>query len=222
MDPIDLIDAQLLKAAAPETPIQQLAQWADPLKLGCIKFGISGVRPIAALLAQAAHESGGFQKLSENLNYSAQRLAEVWPGRFAISPHAAAKAPNILARQIQHNPELIANAVYASRMGNGPPESGDGWRYRGAGLFDLTGRNNQEAFGESIGMPLEQVPAYLQTVNGAAMSACWFFRTHGLEDLAITAGCQDETKAINGGEIGLADRTARFNAVVKAMLARGA
>jgi putative chitinase len=213
MSPIDLIDAQLLKVAAPETPIQLLVQWADPLKLGCIKFGIDGVRPIAALLAQSAHESGGFQRLSENLNYSAERLCQVWPHRF---PSLAAAAP------YAHNPEALANFTYANRMGNGPPESGDGWRYRGGGLFETTGHDNYSALATALSMTVADAADYVRTVNGAAMSACFFFVTHGLIDLAMTPGCADDTKAVNGGELGLADRTQRFNAVVQAMLARGA
>jgi putative chitinase len=204
--PIDCIDAQLLKIAAPENSISVLAGWADPIKLGCQKFAIDTEREIACLLAQAGHESAGFTKLSENLNYSAQGLANTWPRRFAVDPHATIKAPNALALRIQRNPEAIANATYANRMGNGAPESGDGWLHRGFGPFQITGANNQAAFGRSIGMPLAQVPAYLQTISGGAMSMCWFFQTHGLSDLAATPGCDDETRAINGGVIGLADR----------------
>lgn len=222
MHPIDLIDAQLLKVAAPETPIQALAQWADPLKLGCQRFAIDGVRPIAALLAQAAHESCGFASASENLNYSAKRLAEVWPKRFALDPRAAIKLPNATARAIERKPEAIANFVYGNRMGNGPAESGDGWRFRGGGPFEITGRNNYQALADALGLGLDDAPAYVRTINGGAMSACWFFRMHGLEDLAITPGVADETKAINGGLIGFADRKRRFDAVVAAMIARGA
>ena len=219
---IDLIDVQMLKIAAPEAPIQALAQWADPIKLGCIKFRIDGIRPIAALLAQAAHESAGFQRLVENLNYSAEGLARTWPKRFAINPAATLKQPNALALSLDRKPELIANNVYANRMGNGPPESGDGWRYRGEGPFQITGRNNQAALAAAMGMTLEQVGPYLASINGGAMSMCWFFRAHGLEDLAITPGCEDETRVINGGEIGLADRKARFDALVTELIRRGA
>jgi putative chitinase len=219
---IDLIDASLLKAAAPETPIQLLAPWADPIKLGCIKFGVDHARGIAALLAQAAHESGGFQHLSENLNYSAEGLARTWPKRFAVNPSARLKQANALALSLERKPELIANHVYANRMGNGPPESGDGWRYRGEGPFQITGHDNQAAFAASIGMPLEEVPAYLATINGGAMSMCWFFQAHGLEDLAQTPGCADETRVVNGALIGLADRTARFTAVLHELQRRGA
>jgi putative chitinase len=120
------------------------------------------------------------------------------------------------------NPEALANYVYANRMGNGPPASGDGWRHRGFGPFQITGKENQEPFGDAIGMTVDQVPDYLRTTNGGAMSMCWFFKMHGLENLANTPGVRDETEAINGGDNGLANRTTRFNAVVNELLRRGA
>lgn len=217
---IDLIDPQLLKIAAPESPIQALAAWADPIKLGCQKFGIDGIRPIAALLAQAAHESRGFQRLSEDLFYkSADRIQAIFGQGLA----GRARFPNLKSCEPYcRNPEALANYVYANRMGNGPPASGDGWRYRGQGPFQLTGKANQAEFSAAIGMPLEEIPAYLAGVNGGAMSMCWFFKRHGLEDLALTPGIADETKAINGGLIGLDDRKRRFDAVVSEMIRRGA
>jgi putative chitinase len=217
---IDLIDAQLLKVAAPETPIQMLAVWPDPLKLGCQRFAIDGVRPIAALLAQGSHESQGFTKLKEDLFYKTpDRIQAI----FGQGVAGRARFPSLKSCEpYVRNPEALANYVYANRMGNGPPSSGDGWRHRGEGVFMLTGKANQAEFGAAMGMPLDDVPDYLATVNGAAMSACWFFRRHGLEDLAITPGIIDDTKAINGGLIGLDDRTRRFNAVVAELLRRGA
>jgi putative chitinase len=222
MHVIDAVDAQLLKIACPENSITMLAGWADPIKVGCQRFGIDTPRGIAALLAQAGHESAGLTRLSENLNYSAQRLAEVWPARFAVNPKAAVKVPNVLAINLARNPQAIANHVYADRMGNGPPASGDGWRHRGFGPFQLTGKKNQAAFGEAIGMPVDQVPDYLRTTNGGAMSMCWFFKVNGLEDLAATPGIADETRAINGGLNGLPDRQRRFDAVLAELTRRGA
>jgi putative chitinase len=210
---IDLIDPQLLKIAAPETPIQLLAGWADPLKLGCTRFGIVDVRQIAALLAQSAHESGGFQHLVENLSYSASRLCAVWPHRF---PTLASALP------YARNPERLANFVYADRMGNGPPESGDGWLYRGRGPFELTFLDNYRAFATAAGIGLADAPAYVETINGGAMSACWFFNANNLGALADTPGVADETRRINGGLIGLDDRKARFDAVVAELIRRGA
>jgi putative chitinase len=220
MHPIDLIDAQLLKIAAPETPIQVLASFADPLKLGCQRFGIDGVRPVAALLAQGAHESGGFQKLKEDLFY---RTPDRIQAIFGQGVAGRSRFPTLKSCEpYVGKPEALANYVYANRMGNGPPSSGDGFRHRGEGVFQLTGKANQAAFAAAIGMRLEDVPAYLATINGAAMSACWFFKEHGLEDLAITPGIIDDTRAINGGLIGLQDRKRRFDAIVAEMIRRGA
>lgn len=212
MQPVDCIDAQLLKLVMRENSAAVLAGWADPIKLGCNRFGIATDREVACLLAQAGHESAGLTVLSENLNYSAGGLARTWPHRYALNPGAsrAALVPNALAYRLQHNPQAIANNVYANRMGNGDEASGDGWKHRGFGPFQITGADNQEAFGKAAGVPPDQVPGYLRTTNGGAMSMCWFFKVHGLADLAKTPGCADETKAVNGGENGLADRTMRF------------
>lgn len=217
---IDMIDPQLLKIAAPENTAAQLAGWADPIKLGCRKFGIDTVREVAALLAQAGHESSGFTRLSEGLNYTTpERIKAVFgqgnAGRKRF-PTVASCAPYC------RNPEKLANYVYANRMGNGPPESGDGWRHRGFGPFQVTGKNNQTAFGQAVGIPLAQVPEYLRTTNGGAMSMCWFFKVNGLESLAETPGVTDETKAVNGGTNGLADRKKRFDAIVAELIRRGA
>lgn len=213
-DTIDMIDPQLLRVACPETPTAELTRWADPLKHGCRRFGIDTVREIAALLAQAGHESCGFTRMEEGLFYkTADRLCQVWPSRF---PTAASATPYC------RNPEALANKVYANRMGNGPPESGDGYRFRGYGPFQLTGRDNHTAFGDAIGMPVDDVAAYIRTPIGGALSACWFFKVNGLERLAATPGVEDETRRVNGGTHGLADRTARFNRVVTELLRRGA
>jgi putative chitinase len=218
--PIDLIDPQLLKIAAPENDTLHLAGWADPIKLGCQRFGIDTVREIAALLAQAAHESCGFTRLSENLNYTnPQRIKDV----FGQGHAGRLRFPTLASCQPYcRNPERLANYVYANRMGNGPPASGDGWRFRGCGPFQLTGRNNYQAFADAVGMEVEEVPDYVRSQNGGAMSMCWFFKVNGLEDLAATPGVADETRAINGGLIGLPDRKRRFDLVVAEMIRRGA
>jgi putative chitinase len=210
--PIDMIDARLLHIAAPETPATVLAQWADPMKRACLKFGIDTVREVASFVSQAAHESGGFTRLEENLNYSTNRLCEVWPKRFTPS----------LAAECAYKPEKIANIVYADRMGNGPPQSGDGSRYRGRGIFQLTGKRNYAACALALQTDLRVMPEFLLTPDGAALSAAWFFHENGLDALAATPGVEDETRRLNGGVIGLNDRKARFDRVVAEMLARGA
>lgn len=212
MNVIDLIDAALLSAAAPEQPPSQLAKWVQPIKAACQRWGIDTVREVAAFLGQGAHESGGFRYMTENLNYRAERLREVWPKRFTPA----------LAMDCAGNAEKIANIVYANRMGNGPPESGDGWRYRGAGLFQLTGLFNQKACAVALGMTLDGFGDYLRTPEGAALSAGWFFHEHGLDALAATPGVEDETRRLNGGVLGLPDRKKRFDAVVRELLRRAA
>jgi putative chitinase len=222
MDVIDLIDAQLLKLACPENSTLELAAWVDPIKLACRRFGIDKVREIAAFLAQGGHESGGFLHLEENLNYSGERMCQVWPHRYAVNPKEKPPRPNALAISLQHNPQALANNVYANRLGNGGPASGDGWRCRGYGLFQLTGRHNHQAFADAFGIEFEEVPNYIRTKAGAAMSAAWFFKVNGLEDLAMTPGVDDETRRINGGLVGLDDRKRRFTAVVNELLRKGA
>lgn len=211
--PVDLIDVDLLRAACPGASAAELEKWVSPIKAACKRWEIESVREVAAFLSQAGHESMNFRRLEENLNYSAPRLRQVWPRRFPTAAVAEAYA---------RNPEKLANNVYANRMGNGPPESGDGWRFRGAGLFQLTGRSNHTRCAEALGIPLKNFPDYLRSPVGAAMSAGWFFFDNDLHRLANTPGVEDETRRINGGLHGVEDRRDRFNAVVALLLERGA
>jgi putative chitinase len=209
---IDLIDESLLKLAAPANP--HLDTWVAPIKAACTKFEIDTVREVACFIAQAGHESNGFMSLVENLSYSAQRLTQVWPKRFPTLAIANAYA---------HNPEKLANKVYAGRMGNGDEASGDGWNFRGAGLFQLTGRDNYARFAKTVGMTPEAAAKWIrETADGAAMSAAWFFDDRGIDRLAETAGVEDETRAINGGVLGLPERKALFDKIVKELIKRGA
>jgi len=212
MSPIDLIDAQLLSIAAPETPAGELAAWVQPIKAACQRFEIDRVRRIAAFIAQMAHESG-LRPRTENLNYSAKRLTEVWPSRFPTME---------VARQFERNPEKLANAVYANRMGNGPPASGDGWRFRGAGPLQITGRNNFTGFATAMEMTIDMALQYARTIEGGIMAAAWFWEENDINRLADTPGVEDESRRINGGTHGLADRRARFDRVVRELLRRGA
>lgn len=206
---IAMISAKLLKIACPENSLAELEAWVAPIKAACRRWGIDTLREVACFLAQAGHESSGFTTLEEGLNYRAARLCEVWPKRF----------PNIaFASQYAHNPEKLANFTYANRLGNGPPETGDGYRHRGFGIFQLTGKRNQAAFGEDYGIPLADVPAFIRTKEGAAMSAGWFWQENGLDAEAATPGVEDETRKINGGTHGLEDRQRRTAAVIAAML----
>lgn len=164
-------------------------------------YDINTPQRIAMFVAQCAHESGNFRVLKENLNYKAESLTKVWPRYF----------PNLdVARQYAHKQEAIANRAYAGRMGNGPEESGDGWRYCGRGLIQLTGKDNYTRFAMSIETPVEEIPAYLGTFEGAVQSACWFWETNNLNQWCDQGDVMTVTKKINGGTLGLADRQKHY------------
>ena len=162
------------------------------------EYEINTSRRAAAFLAQAGHESAQFTALKENLNYSAEGLCKVWPKRFTS---AAMAAP------YNRNPEKIANLVYANRMGNGDEESGDGWKHCGRGYIQLTGKSNYEACGEALDKDLDEDPLWLTTPEGAARSAAWFWHKNGLNKYADADDIVTCTKHINGGTIGLEERT---------------
>ncbi|PXW75993.1 putative chitinase [Blastomonas natatoria] len=210
---IGKIDVQLLRVACPERTEAQLAPWVEPIQRACKRFDINTVRRVAAFISQMAHESSLKEGREENLNYSARRLTEVWKSRFPTIARAEPYA---------RNPEKLANRVYAGRMGNGPEISGDGWKFRGAGPMQLTGRSNWTGFADAMGMTVDQALTYGRTLEGGVMSAAWFWNVNDLNRLADTPGVEDETRRINGGTHGLADRTARFNRTVAALLAAGA
>jgi len=192
-----------------------LDHWCEALNKILPNYDINTPQREAAFLSQCAHESGNFTQLSENLNYSAQGLANTWPGRFAVkgADGNAVKpyTPNELATSIQRNPELIANNVYANRMGNGSVESGDGWKFRGRGLIQLTGLANYTAFAATVNMTPDQVVGYAETFDGAVQTACWFWNTNNLNQYADVNNIKTITQRINGGLNGLDDRIAKYN-----------
>ncbi len=210
---IGKIDVHLLRVACPERTEADLAPWVEPIQRACKRFDINSVRRVAAFISQMAHESSLKPGREENLNYTARRLTQVWPARF---PSVAAAEP------YARNPEKLANRVYAGRMGNGPEMSGDGWKFRGAGPMQLTGRSNWTGFADAMGMSIDEALMYGRTLEGGVMSAAWFWMTNDLNRLADTPGVRDESQRINGGPHGLADREARFNRTVAALLAAGA
>lgn len=165
------------------------------------RYEITTVERVAAFLAQCGHESADFTVLKENLNYSAEGLSKVFPKRF---PTVAAAQP------YNRNPEKIANKIYADRMGNGPEASGDGYKYRGRGAIQLTGKENYSKFAASVGKTLDEAVAYCETLEGAIESACWFWNTNKLNALADATDIVALTKRINGGTIGLEDRKHHF------------
>ncbi|MCP8463099.1 glycoside hydrolase family 19 protein [Pseudomonas sp. ZM23] len=157
---------------------------------------------IAAFLAQAGHESAQLTRCIESLAYSAQRLAAVWPRRF----RSADGAPTALARELAYQPERIANVVYAGRNGNGDEASGDGWRYRGRGLLQITGRANYRAVGKGLEQPFLEQPQLLVEPRWASQSAAWWWSQNGLNALSDAGRFEDITRRINGGLNGQDER----------------
>jgi len=174
--------------------------WHHALEQALPDYDINTPPRVAAFIAQCAHESGGFRFLKENLNYKAESLCRVWP-RYFNTGNAA---------QYAHKQEAIANRAYANRMGNGDEASGDGWKFCGRGLIQLTGRSNYQAFADSIETDIEDIPEYLQTFEGSVQSACWFFETNNLNKWADLGDILTLTKKINGGTLGLADRQKHY------------
>ena len=181
-------------------------KWEEPLQAAFDKYDISNVKRQAAFLGQCAHESGNFKTLEENLHYSANALMRVWPSRF----------PDMdTANKFANNPEKIANKVYAGRMGN--TEDGEGWKYHGRGLIQLTGKDNYKNCGNSLGFDLLSSPEKLLEPQYAALSAGWFWSKHGLNELADAQEHGMITKRINGGTLGLDDRIAKTTKALEAL-----
>jgi len=196
-----LVSKEQLAQFFENTPANVIDQYVEPLNNALQQFQINNPERIAMFMAQVGHESGGLTHIEENLNYRADRLPVVFPRYFRdVNPNAYAR-----------NPEKIANRVYANRMGNGPESSGDGYRYRGRGLIQLTGHDNYARFANDMGISIEEAVEYLSTPEGAAVSAAWFWSKNGLNEIADRGDVVAATKRINGGTIGLAVRQAHYS-----------
>jgi putative chitinase len=180
-------------------------KYIDALNAAMEEFEINTPERIAMFLAQCCHESGHFRAVSENLNYKAESLTRVFPKYFRDVD------PNDYAKQ----PEKIANRVYGNRMGNGDEHSGDGYRYRGRGLIQLTGKDNYTHCGDALDKDLHEEPDYLTTPEGAARSAAWFWHKNNLNHFADANDILTCTKKINGGTIGLEERTELYEEALK-------
>ena len=175
-------------------------KWFEPLQETFEKYQINTPKRQACFIGQCMHESGGFKQLKENLNYSAKALMNTWPSRF----------PDMdTAEKFERQPEKIANKVYSGRMGN--IEDGDGAKYIGRGLIQLTGKDNYKAFGDAIGEDLIANPQLVEEPRYAALSAGWFWNKRGLNALADAMDITTLTIRINGGKIGIDDRIAKIN-----------
>lgn len=186
---------QILPSAGPVAGV-----FVPAVNTAIAKYAINTPARLAAFLAQTGHESAQFTKLAESLNYSAAALAIRWKSRFAIDPNATPPQPNALALQIARQPQAIANAAYGDRMGNTLP--GDGWRYRGRGLIQLTGKDNYRLCGQAIGLPLVDEPDLLLDPGPAAMAAGWYWDTNKLNALADSGNNADIGSIINTGKRG--------------------
>lgn len=206
-----MLNLEKLKMIMPGTT--RGAVFIGPLTLAMEEFGILGREQQARFLANVGHETGGLSVFEENLNYSAERLRVVWPKRFPTPASTDGYA---------RNPVALANKVYAGRMGNGDEKSGDGWRYRGAGMLQLTGKTNQAACGRYFSVPLDQVGDWLRTPAGAARSAAWFYTDNELHHVDTFDHVCDrinigrETERV-GDSIGWADRLAMYQSALKAL-----
>lgn len=203
-----MIQFREFRQLVPNTKYPQ--QWYDALfgkqtelsgKSLLEEYEINTPKRIAAFLAQTHHESGGYVWLTENLNYSAAGLMRTFKNYFKDSATAEA-----YARQ----PDKIANRVYANRMGNGPEESGEGAKFKGRGLIQVTGKDNYFWFASSLQITPEEASEYMQTFEGAAQSACWYWEQTSLNKLADQGDILNMTKRINGGTIGLEDRKKHY------------
>lgn len=204
----------------------------DPLNAAIAEFGIDAAISQAAFLAQIGHESLQLTTAEENLFYSADGLANTWParygkkvqGNYVLGPTKRI-LPNALALALQRKPEAIANNVYAGRMGNGNEASGDGWRHRGAGWIQLTGKENHIAVALYFDIPLDQVGDWLRTPAGAARSSAWFWKVNGCNAYAARGDFDGVSDLINRGRktaavgdaIGFADRLALYNKALEVL-----
>lgn len=205
-----ITEQQLLQVLPKARPVAGV--FLPALNRAMLRWKIDSRLRAAGFLAQIGHESGQLRVLVENLNYSADALVRTWPSRFTAQTAPA------YARQ----PEKIANRVYGGRMGNGPESSGDGWRYRGRGLIQLTGRNNYRAAGTELGLLLEDQPELLEQAEHAAQSAAWWWAKHGLNELADADRIQDIGSIINTGKPGrvphgAAERKALYDIAVRVL-----
>jgi putative chitinase len=191
---------------------KEIKAWCEELNKALPKYDITTDQRIAGFISQCAHESMDFNAMSENLNYREETLNKVFPRYFGPGKRNAA--------EYAKNPEKIANYVYmdefrTSKLGNTQP--GDGWRFRGRGLKQLTGRDNYTRFAKDYDMTAEEAAVWVETKEGALASALWFWNTNKLNPIADTGSVPALTKKINGGDIGLADRQARYTRAMAAL-----
>jgi len=196
-----MVDLETLNEAFPDATEQDVMKYYDAFIRVFDEYEINTPKRQAAFIAQVAHESGHLRHVVENLNYSANGLLKVFRKYFDANT----------ANQYARKPELIANRVYANRMGNGPESSGDGWKHRGRGLIQLTGKDNYTAFAEDMEMTIDEAIEYLETPDGAVESAAWFWDQRGLNSIADRGDITTISRRVNGGTNGLSERIELYN-----------
>ena len=213
---------QILATSTGST-ILRASQWLAPLQSACDRYAINTPLRLAAFLATFGVESGGLAVLVENMNYSADGLAETWPTRFAVNLTVTPKQPNALANQLAHNPQAIANNVYANRNGNGDVASGDGWAYRGRAM-GLTGRILYQLIVLGIDIDVIAHPELLEQPANAAMASAWCWANRNMNALADAGNFLGASRAWNLGSasakampIGWTERQALYSSARKAL-----
>lgn len=214
------IDIDFLCLAFPGNRPAGLEAWVEPTRQACFRWGIDTYREVASFLANINVESAGLTQLSENLNYSSDALIRMF-GRHRISLEDA----NRYGRNSGHpaNQVMLANLLYGGAWGKknlGNTEFGDGWKHRGQGPKQLTGKTNQSRFAAAVGMSIDEVPDYIATPDGGMMSAGWFWKSHNLDAKAATPGLTDDRIAINGGTFGLPEVERGFRRLIDDLLRR--
>lgn len=203
------VTIDLLTKICPKTKSTVLLKYVEPLNLVGEHFGLfENPKRMAAFLAQVAHESGAFNFTKEGFNYSAAALVKIFKKYFPTAESA---------EEYANNAEKIANTVYANRMGNGPAESGDGYKFCGRGLIQLTGRANYTRLAKALDKTLDETVEYLETPEGAVTSAGWFWDVNKLSIYADKEDFIGLTKRINGGIIGLIERQANYEVALDAL-----
>lgn len=205
-----ITEQQLLQIMPKARPV--VGAFLPALNRAMVRWRINSLVRQAAFLAQVGHESGQLRNLVENLNYSAEALVRTWPSRFTDQT-----APGYA-----RHPEKIANKAYGGRMGNGPEASGDGWRFRGRGLLQVTGRDNYREAGVGLGLPLESEPELLEQAEQAAQSAAWWWAKRGLNEMADAGRIRDIGSIINTGQPdktpnGAAERLALYDLALRVL-----
>lgn len=222
--PISAIDGSLLQLVSPGLSLPDAEAWASAIRKAAAANDMNTIRRVAAFIGQCAVESMGFTRRRENLNYSVAGLLGGF-GRHRISEADAKRlGRNPSEKSLpEERQRQIANIIYGGEFGRtqlGNTQPDDGWIFRGTGPIQVTGRGNMTRFAQAIGMPLDQALEYAQTLEGGVAASAWFWEANDINRLADTPGVADETKRINGGDKGLAERKANFDKLVAELLRR--